>query len=138
MLAKLASSVMLVAAISATKQTETWFAYSRTAESVTGSIVLSSKALHMSHADFPLHFALKSDHFGTATGPATAKINQVMRPQNPILLNGNRLCRTPVRWIVLWQADRELLGVAAFDSKTMPFSVTSPGYCGSYYYSRTQ
>jgi hypothetical protein len=137
--AKLAFSVLLIAAAiaSPTSQSQTWFAYSRTAESITGSIVLSSKRLHMTRADFPLKFVTEWEHFETAIGPTRAQVYAVAAPKNPILLNGNRLCSAPVRWIVLWKTDEGLLGMAAFESKQMPSSVKSSDFCGSYHYSRS-
>ena len=115
---------------------ERWIALSRTALAITGNIRLSPTRLHTERANFPLKVAADVPRFGGELGPVAARVLAVTAPTNPVLLNGNRLCGGPVRWIVVSHTKDGALELDAFDSKRMPASVKWTGFCGSSFYTR--
>jgi hypothetical protein len=117
---------------------EKWVAYSRTAMSITGDILLSPTRLRAAHVNLPLKVAADNPRFGVDDGLVAARVLALTEPSNPKLLNGNTFgCDKPVRWIAVWQFDHgQQLGMAVFDSVKMPKSESDPGFCGSYYYAR--
>jgi hypothetical protein len=137
-------SVLLFAATIASAATantsgeERWVAFSKTAYSITGDIALSPTQLKTARATFPLAVAADIRSFGADEGVVAARVLRVTRPSNPALLNGNRLCQGPVRWVAVWRTpdDPKMLVMAAFSGRTMPRSIKTPGLCGTYYYSR--
>src|SRR5258708_7928170 len=88
----------------ASEATQHWEAYSRSAEGITGDIDLSSSKITFQNGT-----VLELSYVGTATGliqniskGQPAKIYRIVKPQNPILLHGNRLCdQSPyyVAWV---------------------------------------
>lgn len=117
---------------------ERWIAYSKTAYSITGDIRLSPTLLKTARATFPLTVAADVRSFGADEGVVAARVLRVTPPSNPVLLNGNRLCPGPVRWVAVWGApdDSKMLVMAAFSDRSMPKSISAPGACGTYYYSK--
>jgi len=115
---------------------EHWQPYSRTAESITGPIALSPTELRMSRARLPLRVAADVPAFKADLGTYPARILAVTRPSNPVLLNGNRLCGGPVRWIVVYRLEHGDLGMAVFSGEAQPKSLDDPGACGTFNYSR--
>jgi hypothetical protein len=90
----------------------------------------------MADVDFPLKVVADAPYFGGEFGPVSARILSVVIPKNPVLLNGNRLCRKPVRWFVVSHTKKGQLELDVFESKRMPTSVKSSGACGAFFYSR--
>ena len=117
---------------------ERWIAYSKTAMSITGDILLSPTRLSMAGIELPLKVAADLARFGGDNGPVAARVLKVTRPADPKLLNGNRLgCGGPIRWIVVWRFDGgKQLAMDTFTGVAMPKSVNDTGFCGSYFYAR--
>ena len=115
---------------------ERWTATSTAAYSITGDIVLSPTRLRTEAADFPLKVVADIPHFGGQFGPVSSRILAVTKPRNPTLLNGNTLCRRPVRWFVVSHTKGGQLELDIFESRPMPKSVHSAGACGVFFYSR--
>lgn len=126
----------LAAAATARPGEEKWIATSTAGMAITGDIILSPRRLRTEHADFPLRVISDVPNFGGQFGPVPARVLAVTRPKNPVLLNGNRLCRRPVRWIVVSHLKDGGLELDAFESRRMPTSIGSTGSCGSLFYSR--
>ena len=115
---------------------EEWIATSTASMGITGDILLSPTRLRMADINFPLRVVADVPRFEGEFGPVAARVLAVTAPKNPVLLNGNRLCRGPVRWIVVSHHKYEGLELDAFESKRMPTSVRSAGSCGVLFYSR--
>lgn len=125
------------AGVSAAGTSEHWQAYSKTATAITGDIDLSPTYLRAGRATFRLKVAADSPHFANETQASAARVLAVLRPANPVLLNGNTICgRNPVRWIAVWRVHGDMLALAAYSDRAMPTQEDSPGACGSFYYSR--
>ena len=68
----------------------------------------------------------------------TADLFRVTQPDDPVLENGNKLCRgKPVAYLIVWKSDKT--GTAAASRSMAPFSGTkfsagSPDDCGRYTY----
>jgi hypothetical protein len=89
-------------AASARSGEEEWGALSTTAIAITGDIVLSPTRMRTAGAIFPLKLAADLSRFRTSAGVVGARVLQITRPMNPVLLNGNTLCgRKPPRWIAV-------------------------------------
>ncbi len=110
--------------------------YSRTADGITGPVDLSPTEMKAAGVRFPLRVAADVPAFKADIGTFPARILQVTRPMNPVLLNHNRLCGAPVRWIVVYRFGKTSLGMSVFSSKAQPVSDDSPGLCGTFNYDR--
>lgn len=116
---------------------EKWVAYSNTAMSITGDILLSPKSLVAAGKVFPLRVVADVPDFAGENGRTTARVLAVTKPVNPKLLNGNRLCGDkPVRWIAVWRRDKSTLELDAYDSAHQPTKSDDAGFCASYGYMR--
>lgn len=118
---------------------ERWVASSRTAQAITGDVLLSPTRLRAAGVDFPLKVAADlPDFVGDFGAPVPARLLAVTRPMNPKLLRGNTLgCGHPIRWIAVWRLDGGGgLALDVFESARMPRTVKDPGFCGSYFYVR--
>lgn len=110
--------------------------YSHTAEGITGPVDLSPTEMMAAGVRFPLRVAADVPAFKADTGTYPARILKVTRPMNPVLLNQNRLCGGPVRWIVVYRFGKTSLGMSVFSSEAQPVSDDSPGLCGTFNYDR--
>lgn len=116
---------------------EKWRAYSNTAMSITGDILLSPTSLVAAGKVFPLRVAADVPNFAGDDGRTTARVLAVTRPVNPKLLHGNTLCGSkPVRWIAVWRRDRSTLELDAYDGERQPTKSDDAGFCASYGYMR--
>jgi hypothetical protein len=122
--------------LSARAGEERWIATSTAGMAITGDILLSQTRLRTERADFPLKVVAGLKRFEGALGPVPARVLAVTAPKSPALLNGNKLCRGPVRWIVVSRTNDGGLELDAFESKRMPTSVSTDEACGSLFYSR--
>ena len=113
-----------------------WSALSRTAQSITGDIILSPTRLRAETAEFRLGPGVDQLQFVGVLGRVPARALPVRSPRNPTMLNGNRICRGPVRWFVVALTRDGDLEIDAFEGKAMPRSVRSAGFCGAFFYSR--
>ena len=86
---------------------------------------------------FPLSVAADVDAFGTNQGPKPARLLQVTRVFNPVLLHGNTLCSPAARWIAVYRssAGKELT-MAVFSGQTQPKGEDDPSLCATYFYER--
>ena len=64
---------------------------------------------------------------------AQARPVRSARSANPVLLNHNRLCSRPVRWIVTWRTP-DGLRMSASSATTVPTDAFGPASCGIYFY----
>lgn len=114
---------------------ERWSALSKTADSVTGDIMISKGRVTMSRRIFRTGRPITLHGFvaDLEPPPVEAEARPVLTPSNPMLLNGNRLCPQATRWIVLWKT-KEGLGMSAFTSRDTPHDIRSRDGCGTYYY----
>lgn len=116
---------------------ERWTAVSTTAMAITGDITLSPQKLVAAGKTFPLTVAADVTAFGTATGPKAARILKVTVPADPVLLHGNTLCGSPIRWIVVYRGDGgKELNLAASGGDAMPMAESDRGVCGTFLYAR--
>lgn len=135
----LASTLALAASSEAwaKRGEEHWVAFSKTAMSITGDIVLSPSRLNADGYDFPLRAARDLPNYGAFFGSVPARVLRVMRPMDPKLMNGNRLgCGHPIQWIVVYRFDNGMLGMDVFEGADLPTMVSDPGMCGTYTYTR--
>jgi hypothetical protein len=139
------ASALLFATVSHAEKSgeERWQAFSKTAMSITGDILLSPRRLHAAGYDFPLKVAADLPTFDGEHGPVAARILKVTKRMNPKLLNGTRLgCRRPIQWIAVWrfreryfQPSRgKMLEMAVFEGPKMPSSVDEETLCGTFLY----
>jgi hypothetical protein len=115
---------------------ERWVATSTAAYSITGDILLSPTRLRTERADFPLRVVADNARFRGEFGVVPARVLAVTKPRNPVLLNGNKLCRQSVRWFVVSHTKAGQLELDIFEGKQMPTSARSAGVCGVLFYSR--
>jgi hypothetical protein len=144
MLGIMASALLFATAGQAERRgEERWQAFSKTAMSITGDILLSPRRLHAAGHDFPLKVAADLPTFESGKGPVAARILRVTKKMNPKLLNGNRLgCRGPIQWVVVWRLRDgylqplrgKMLEMAVFDGPKMPKSVEEDSLCGTFSY----
>lgn len=116
---------------------EQWTATSSTAMGITGDISLSPDRLVAAGKVFPLAVAADVRDFGSDRGPQAARILKVTNPMDPVLLNGNRLCGAPVRWIAVYRSDRgKSLNLSVFSGSAQPTGETGSDVCGTFLYTR--
>jgi hypothetical protein len=115
---------------------ERWIATSTAAMAITGDIQLSPTRLRTERADFPLKVVADLPSFEGFLGFIPARVLAVTTPTSPPLLNGNRLCSKPVRWIVVARTKDDGLELDAFTGKRMPTSVKTDQSCGGLFYSK--
>jgi hypothetical protein len=132
----LASIFVAAGAAYAKGSDERWSPYSRTATSITGPILLSKTRLQAAKVEYPLRIAADLQNFSADEGMVSAQVFAVKSPKNPVLLNGNRLCNGPVRWMAVWRKGPNMLVMAAFAGRQMPTSIGASGICGTFYYER--
>jgi len=131
------ASLLAACPVLAAPGVERWSATSTTAMAITGDITLSPTRLSAAGKSFPLAIAADDPAFGTTTGPVPARILKVTRPADPVLLRGNRLCGSPVRWIVVYRSDAgRSLNLAAFTGEARPTGESGPSLCGTFLYGR--
>lgn len=131
------SAILLSAPATAALGVERWTATSTTAIGITGDIALSPTRLVAAGKVFRLAVAADVTNFATNEGPQAARILRVIRPINPVLRNGNKLCGAPVRWIAVYRSDHgKSLNMAAFIGGAQPSGETGSDLCGTFLYSR--
>jgi hypothetical protein len=123
---------------------EQWEAVSTTALSITGNIRFSPDRITFQNGKFlPLEPAGVVPQFGEAMGTVSATPYRVTKPDDPVLLHGNRLCggKGPqlVTFIAVWKpapvaSDIDPRSMAAFSGSTRPTVAGGPNFCGTYNY----
>ncbi|SDR24153.1 hypothetical protein [Pseudovibrio sp. Tun.PSC04-5.I4] len=113
---------------------ETWVAFSKTAESITGNITITPSTIEMSNGK-TLHIeAVKGDM------PNLYRFNGADKLK---LLNNNTLCGDGVDsgFLILDDAQPGSFEIEVFSGNTPPEAGKSaedhPGFCASYYYSKS-
>src|SRR5438045_2499496 len=119
--------------VSAKHGEEHWSAFSKTAYSITGDIVLSPTRLQTERANFRLKFVADLPRYESVLGPAPARVLAVIAPRDPSLLNGNKLCSGLVRWMVASHTASGELELDVFEGKEMPTS-SAHEICGALFY----
>ena len=70
-----------------------------------------------------------------ASGSAKADIYELIKPQDPKLLRGNRLCGSgPVRYLAFFKTDDKLTEMVVFQPKADPFGSDPYRICATYIY----
>ena len=125
---------------------EQWTAYSKTALSITGDVTLASDRITFGNGkSLPLAPAGDVAGFKGDDGkPVNATLYRVTAPDDPLLLNGNRLCGgrgpQPATFVVVWKrpvgvkGDPDLRTMAAFSGSERPREAGGPNLCGTYNY----
>jgi hypothetical protein len=126
---------------------EPWSAYSKTAIAVTGNITFSPDRITFGNGGaLPLAPAGAAPDFVTVWGKRNASLFRVTAPDDPILLNGKRLCGRsapqPVTFIVISRpppavANLEIRAMDVFSGAEPPKGVDDPHYCGNYNFELT-
>ncbi|MET7243667.1 hypothetical protein ABZT49_09885 [Methylobacterium sp. EM32] len=107
-------------------QAETWQPVSKTAVSITGKVIFTSKKINFQNGQ---SLAIKA-----ATGEGMdGQIFKILKPADPILLRGSTLCgRSSVKYILVVKGDGPERGLDVFDGAEIPHQDTSP--CATYSY----
>jgi hypothetical protein len=114
-----------------------WRPNNTAATSITGSIIVLPNRLHAGEANFPLQLDGTVAEFRSGQGSIPARIYAVTSPNNPALLNGNKLCGDAApTWIVVVPQPPTGLEIDAFTGADKPASPSSPGLCNSFAYIR--
>ena len=92
--------------------------------------------MRTARADFPLRVVADLPRFEGYLGFVPARVLAVTTPKSPRLINGNRLCSKPVRWIVVARTKDGGLELDAFTGNRMPSAVKTDEACGGLFYSR--
>lgn len=130
----LAATVVVAAAVApALAQGDRYRAFSTTAESITGDIVLDDFSITFANGEGLEFSALVADHFTVDGEQVNASVYSVADPADPVLENGNRLCGAgDVSYVANWAAGEGLTIVAVFTGDAPPES--SDEMCASYTY----
>lgn len=130
----LAATVVVAAAVApALAQGDRYRAFSTTAESITGDIVLDDFSITFANGEALEFSALVADHFTVDGEQVNASVYSVADPADPVLENGNRLCGAgDVSYVANWAAGEGLTIVAVFTGDAPPES--SDEMCASYTY----
>jgi hypothetical protein len=122
---------------------EKWEAVSTTALAITGNVTFSPDRITFGNGkSLPLALAGTAPNFDWS-GTKTATLYRVTAPDDPVLLQGTRLCGghapQPVTFIAVWKpalvgSDIDPRGMAAFSGSARPTVAGGPGFCGTYNY----
>jgi hypothetical protein len=114
-----------------------WKPSNGTAISVTGPIIMLPDRLKAGQVDFPWQPDGVVAQFKPDQGPIPARIFQVTQTTSPQMLNGAKLCgERPVNWIVMVPSPPNGLEIDAYSAADKPSTITSPGLCGTFSYTR--
>ncbi len=106
-------------------------AVSNTAMSVTGDVLMDDFSITFETGDELAFSSLIADHFIVDGERLPASVYRVAEPDDPELLNGNRLCGSgPVTYVANWTAGAGLSAIAVFTGNRAPKS--SDQMCASY------
>lgn len=129
----LAAVVVAATVAPALAQGDRYRAFSTTAESITGDILLDDFSITFANGEALEFSALIGDHFTVDGEQVNASVYSVADPSDPVLENGNRLCGAgDVSYVANWSAGDGLTIVAVFTGDTPPES--SDEMCASYTY----
>jgi hypothetical protein len=111
---------------------EAYVAVSRTAMAVTGDIRMDDFEIVFQTRKKMAFDALVGDSFVVGGRRVPASVYSVKRPEDPVLLGGNRLCgEGRVTYMASWGGDREMV-LAVFTTQDKPSSDAE--MCASYTY----
>ena len=112
---------------------DSYAAYSRTAESITGDIQFDDFSITFANGETLEFSDLVGDAFVVDGETVPASLYRVATPADPELENGNALCGSgDVTYIGSWGAGDGLVAVAVFTGDAPPES--SDEMCASYIY----
>jgi hypothetical protein len=118
---------------------QTWTPISQNAKTITGHVSFSSKELTFQNGtSLPLTFSSQMLFRSEAKRKRVmADLYRIVPPADPVLQNGNRLCKgKPVAYLIVWKSEdagREAeRGLAPFSGSQL--NAGSPDDCGHYAY----
>jgi len=127
--AALASGLLLAPPAAAM---DSYVAVSRTATAVTGDVRMDDFGIVFQTRKRMAFDALVGDSFVVGGRRVPASVYSVKRPEDPVLLGGNRLCgEGRVTYVASWGGGREMV-LAVFTTQGKPASDAS--MCASYTY----
>jgi hypothetical protein len=114
-------------------------AYSNTAMSITGDVTLGADRITFGNGKSVAVRKVASGREGQwdpdASGKAKADVYELVKPEDPKLLSGNRLCGSgPVRYLAFFKTDDKLTEMVVFQPKADPFGPDSDRVCATYIY----
>jgi hypothetical protein len=135
----LLSTILAFSLATAASAAEKLPATSNTAMSITGDVTLSDSKLTFGNGKSVAVKKIASGKEGkwdpVASGTAKADVYEIMKPQDPKLLRGNRLCGSgPVRYIAFFRTAANLTEMVVFNPKADPFGNDPDRICATYTY----
>lgn len=107
-------------------------ALSTTASSITGDISFDDYEIIFENGKKLVFEDLIADHFTVDGKEVPTSVYSVKGSENPVLLNGNRLCgESPVTYVASW-LDGDVTMLAMFETQDAP--TNSDGMCALYTY----
>ena len=110
---------------------DSYSAISNTAMSITGDIEFDDFGITFENGKKITFDQLVGDTFVVGGETVNASVYSVADPEDPVLLNGNRLCGEPVTYVASW-GDASTTTVAVFSTQDVPSS--DADMCASYTY----
>jgi hypothetical protein len=113
----------------------TWIATSKTAMAITGDIVLDDYSLTFANGkslDLEPYEADRVGNWSGSGGDVAGYVYKIDPPADPKLLNGNKLCATPITYLVTWSPGDGELGVNVYSDAKAPTGTDR--LCASYFY----
>ena len=129
------ASLPLMLATTAYAEPVSWIAVSKTAMAITGDIVLDEYSLTFANGESLDLEPYEADRVGDWAGSGEEVAGYVYKidpSADPELLNGNRLCGTPVTYVVVWSPGEGELTLNAYSGKAAPTGTER--LCASYSY----
>jgi hypothetical protein len=134
------SGLPAIAAAQTAPVSENWAPVGHLAQTITGRVTFSPTAITFQNGkSLPLTQGAQMLFRPEAKAKkVTADLFRVTQPDDPMLENGNKLCRgKPVAYLIIWKSDKT--ATAAAPRNLAPFSGTkfsagSPDDCGRYTY----
>jgi hypothetical protein len=135
----LLSTLLVLSLATAASAAEKLPAYSNTATSITGDVMLGADRITFGNGKSVAVRKVASGKEGdwdpVASGKAKADVYELAKPEDPKLLRGNRLCGSgPVRYVAFFNTDDKLTEMVVFNPKADPFGSDPDRICATYIY----